>query len=389
MRRASPGATLTGRLALEIALVVFLCAVLAAGTNYVLARRAIQRAEPTMASLESSESGTDALADILERSGSASADQAIRGVAVGAIIAVTATTAVGLAASRSLARRALRPIRLVAGFVDERSHTNLASRIELDVHDVELDHLVDNLNDMLDRLHRAFENQRLFAAHASHELRTPLAIIQSSADVTLADRNADLEQHRRALRTIDRAAQRTQLLLDRLTMLARLDGTLTNTEPVPLHAITRSVVDDLAGQHPTIVLTVRCEPSTVPGDPRLLETALRNLVDNACRHNNPGDQVIVDVHHGPGAAHVTIRNSGPTVTEEQAARLTEPFERGDAGVPGTGLGLTIAARIVDIHRGTLTLTPNAGGGLTVHVVLPLQPPLRTSRSRTDTIAAWP
>jgi signal transduction histidine kinase len=370
VKRTPSRTSLTGRLALEIALVLFLCAALAAGTNYLLARRAIQQAQPAMASLESSTAGSDALVDILERSGSASADEAIRGVAVGALVAVAVTTAVGLAASRALARRALRPLRLVAGFVDERSHTNLESRIELDAHDAELDHLVDNLNGMLDRLHRAFENQRLFAAHASHELRTPLAIIETSADVTLADQRAGLEQHRDALRTIDRAVQRTQLLLDRLTMLARLDGTLTHTEAVPLHAIVRSVIDDLAGQHPTIVVGADCEPSTVPGDPRLLETALRNLIDNACRHNHAGGEVTVEVGHRSDAAHLTVRNTGPTVTEDQAARLTEPFQRGDAGVPGTGLGLTIAARILDLHRGTLTLTPNTGGGLTVQVVLP-------------------
>jgi signal transduction histidine kinase len=370
MKRAPTRPTLTGRLAVEIALVLFLCAALAAGTNYLIARRAIQQAQPAVASLKSSAPASDALVDILDRSGSASADQAIRGVAVGALVAVAVTTVVGLAASRTLARRALRPLRLVAGFVDERSHTNLASRIELDVHDAELDHLVDNLNDMLDRLHRAFENQRLFAAHASHELRTPLAIVQTSADVTLADPHAGLEQHRDALRTIDRAVQRTQLLLDRLTMLARLDGALTHAEPVPLHALTQSVIEDLAGQHPTIALGADCEPSIVRGDVRLLETALRNLVDNACRHNRPGGEVAVEVRHRSGSAHLTVRNTGPTVTEEQVARLTEPFQRGDAGVPGTGLGLTIAARILDLHRGTLTLTPNAGGGLTVHVVLP-------------------
>jgi signal transduction histidine kinase len=374
VKRATTGATLTGRLALEIALLLFLCASLAAGTNYLLARRAIERAQPAVASLEPSASGTDALADILKRSGSASADEAIRGVAAGAVVAVAVTTAVGLAASRSLARRALRPLRLVAGFVDERSHTNLASRIELDVHDAELDRLVDNLNDMLDRLHRAFENQRLFAAHASHELRTPLAIIQSSADVTLADPRADLEQHRDALRTIDRAVRRTQVLLDRLTMLARLDSTLAETEPVPLHAVARGVVDDLGAQHPAIVVGATCESTTVPGDLRLLETALRNLVDNACRHNQPGGEVAVEVRQRSGSAHVSIRNTGSKVTDEQAVRLTEPFQRGDAGVPGTGLGLTIAARIVDLHRGTLILTPNRGGGLTVHVVLPAAPP---------------
>jgi signal transduction histidine kinase len=105
----------------------------------------------------------------------------------------------------------------------------------------------------------------------------------------------------------------------------------------------------------------------------LLEPLVRNLVDNAIRHNRPGGWIDVRTAAAGDQAVVTVRNSGDAIPAAEVERLFEPFQRlasDRTDSRSTGLGLAIVRSIVRAHGGTVSAAPNSEGGLTVTVTLP-------------------
>ncbi len=118
-----------------------------------------------------------------------------------------------------------------------------------------------------------------------------------------------------------------------------------------------------------IELAEHLAPAVTTGDPRLIESLVAKLVDNAIRHNHPDGQVrITTENSGPGVA-ITVANSGPVVPEDQLQRLFEPFQRLSADRndhhSGHGLGLAIVNAVARAHHAALTSTARPRGGLAV------------------------
>lgn len=110
------------------------------------------------------------------------------------------------------------------------------------------------------------------------------------------------------------------------------------------------------------------------GDPRLIESLIANLFDNAIRHNHSDGNVQITTESSGPWASITVANTGPVIPEDQLARLLQPFQRlspdrGDRRPDGHGLGLGLA--IVDAvaraHHATLVTSARPGGGLSVTV----------------------
>jgi two-component system nitrogen regulation sensor histidine kinase NtrY len=110
-------------------------------------------------------------------------------------------------------------------------------------------------------------------------------------------------------------------------------------------------------------------------DERLLSRALRNLLENAVRASRDHGEVSVEVGTENGTIAIDVADRGPGVRAEDMSRIFEPyFSTYDAG---TGLGLPIARRIVEVHGGSIAATNRAGGGLAVRITLPLHDPGRS------------
>jgi signal transduction histidine kinase len=231
----------------------------------------------------------------------------------------------------------------------------------------ELRELADTVDGMLERLAGAFENQRRFIANASHELRTPLTIIRAEVEVTLADPDADVADLRHMGETVLEAADRTQVLLDSLMVLARSQQAVPRSEPLDLAVAGRSAAETTAAEAAVRGVTVHTDLQTAPltGDPALIERLVANLVENAVRYNVIGGSVHVTTR--PGL--VRVENTGPVIRPEDVRRLAEPFERlqRESTGPGAGLGLSIVRAVADAHGARLLLEPRAGGGLVAEV----------------------
>ncbi|HJQ44041.1 MAG TPA: HAMP domain-containing sensor histidine kinase [Jatrophihabitantaceae bacterium] len=284
---------------------------------------------------------------------------------------VMAVTAVFIAIGYGLARWALMPLREMADAVERFGPTSIGLRLHPDGPRDETKRLAEAVDGMLDRLAAGYESQRRFASNASHELRTPLATQRALIEVSLGSALSP-DQIELLSRQLLATNKRNEDLVDGLLTLAETERGLVNPAPVRLDAVGSDAVAtyqqtaDSAG----VTLTAELTPTTVVGEPVLLERLAGNLVQNAIKYNQPGGTASLRVS---GDGSLVVTNSGPVIPQEHVAALFEPFrrvagERLDHGA-GVGLGLTIARSIVAAHGGAIDARANPGGGLTVAVHL--------------------
>jgi two-component system, OmpR family, sensor kinase len=227
---------------------------------------------------------------------------------------------------------------------------------------------------------QASENQvRQFVADASHELRTPLAAIRGYAELTRRDRGAVPDAVAYALQRVESESQRMSTLVDDLLLLARLDaGRPLAKEPVDL---SRLVVDTTSDAHAAGLqhhwqLELPEESIMVIGDESQLHHVLGNLLANARVHTPPGTKVEVRLATENGDAVITVSDDGPGIPSDRLPQIFDRFVRGDvsrfraAGTGSTGLGLAIAAAVVEAHHGTIE-PYSVPGRTTFTVRLPL------------------
>jgi signal transduction histidine kinase len=328
------------------------------------------RANPALqAAVEERQAIIEEIRDVQEEL----ADEALRDLTLQYLGILASMALLSGALGWVVAGRVLRPMSEITETARRVSRESLDERIALEAPDDELKQLADTFDAMLDRLEAGFEREAAFVRNASHELRTPLSVIQAEADVTLSDEGHDPEALRRALAVVREAGERSERLIDALLTLERADRGDHRWIEVELSQLVQKLLDetDLHGLRDRISL----QSAAVRGDRELLRTMVRNLIDNAARHNIPGGWIDIRTKSAEGKAQLEISNSGPRTSAEEAATLTQPFRRlGTARTGrGLGLGLSIAASVARAHGGQLAISPLEEGGLRVAVALPAVP----------------
>lgn len=248
---------------------------------------------------------------------------------------------------------------------------------------VELDRLGDQFNRMVLHLRESFrsltaerDTAKRFAADAAHELKTPVATLRAYHDV-LTERPDRLQQVAPA---VGRQIERMEQVITGLLQIANLaEGSDTALDPIDLCAVMRRLepryqaLADESGHR----LTIACpkNPVQVPANQRLLELALDNLVDNACKYTEPGGEVAITLQVGGNEAVFMVRDSGRGIAPEELPYIFDRFHRGvdTQSIPGTGLGLAIALEAVKRLGGTLVAESKAGHGSRFSIRLPLLP----------------
>lgn len=239
--------------------------------------------------------------------------------------------------------------------------------------------LVIALDTLFSRVAALVEKERRFTADAAHELRTPLAAIQTHAEVALASRAGD--EVREALAHVIEGTQRASRLVEQLLVLARLDARSAPppSAHVPLAALVAQKIAEaapLAARRRINLGLEEADDARVTGDADLLGVLVRNLVDNAVRYVEPGGRVDVLVRADGERVTLTVADDGPGIPAEARARVLERFYRArQSDEDGSGLGLSIVARIAELHRAPLTLSSGIGErGLGVRISLPRAKP---------------
>lgn len=242
----------------------------------------------------------------------------------------------------------------------------------------ELDQLAATINLMLDRIAVLMESLRQVSNDIAHDLRTPLAHLryrlerardgaQSNADfavaveAALADCDELLAMFAALLRIAQIEAGPRLAGMRRLDLGETLDNLRTLYEPV---------LDDT--HHP---FTFRIDKGLqVLGDPQLLFRLFANLLDNAIKHTQPGTPILLLAEQREGNIFVTVADAGAGIPAEERAKVFRRFYRREQSrtTPGSGLGLSLAAAIAELHGATIVLDDNRPG-LRAEVELPSVP----------------
>ncbi|HUC05170.1 MAG TPA: HAMP domain-containing sensor histidine kinase [Acidimicrobiales bacterium] len=306
-------------------------------------------------------------------------------------LAVTALALVlAMAGGWWLVRLGLRPLAEVEATADAIADGDLTQRVPGADDVTEVGRLARALNVMLERIQSAFaarveseeklkesdRHLRQFVADASHELRTPIAAVSAYAELFergAATHDADLP---RVVSGIRSETARMERLVNDLLTLARLDEGLplqvVPTELVGLCADAVRTATTVGPAWPVAFSAAR--PVEVLGDPGRLRQVIDNLLANVRAHTPEGTPTTVRVALAGHSAEITVRDAGPGMPAEDAARVFERFYRVDPARVrahgGAGLGLSIVHAIVTAHGGSVSAESAPGQGMTVTVRLP-------------------
>ncbi|RYX97877.1 MAG: hypothetical protein EOO28_03130 [Comamonadaceae bacterium] len=278
-------------------------------------------------------------------------------------------------------RRLLSPLERTAARIAGKSPHDLQP-IDATQDPRELKPIVNALNLVLARLGSALQAERRFTADAAHELRTPLAglrmriqLMQRQSGATTATTTADGQ----ALQLLRDDVDRCTHLVESLLTLARLDP--QSAQSLALKEVDVEALFDRLNSGPAraqalarhVSLQFTHHVQAVKANSALIESALRNLIDNALRYCPAGSRVEVTAVALPGGGvRFCVSDNGPGVAAADRERLAERFFRVlGSGETGSGLGLSIVARVASLHGGTLDFGSGLDGrGLGVVIDIP-------------------
>ena len=300
---------------------------------------------------------------------------------VGGLLVAGGLTALG---SWVFAGQALRPLRRMVQEVDGITATDLSQRLSRteDAAD-EIGRLAQRFNRLLARLEAAFAGQRTFVRDASHELRTPLTALIGELEVALLQAERPPAEYRRVLQsTLDSARQLTQLT-NGLLEIARAsdDPSQVPMAPVRLDELLLQAHEQLLRRHPTCRVDLSfgdADTFSVWGNEALLLSAMLNVLDNACKFSAGNGTVTATLGCTRTHLHLLVADEGPGLSPADLQQVFVPFFRSASAraVPGHGIGLPLAARIMAIHGGTVRVKSEAGPGAQAWLEWPL-PGLRS------------
>jgi len=213
----------------------------------------------------------------------------------------------------------------------------------------------------------------------SHEFRTPLSIIQSSAEI-LKDYFSQLQgvEREEQLGSIVKNTRRMAEMMEEILVLSRLDAGKTEFIPKPFHLDTflRRIVDEVISatdRRCPVELSSPPDAGKAYADEGLLGHIFTNLLSNAVKYSQVGEVVHFDLKREACDAICVIRDQGIGIPEADQAWLFNAFQRGSnvGERPGTGLGLVLVRRCVELHGGKVRIESQVGVGTTVTVRMPI------------------
>lgn len=272
------------------------------------------------------------------------------------------------------------PIQNITREVKEISSQNLARRIELSKTKDEIHQLSATFNDLLTRLEESFEIQRHFIANASHELSTPLTSILSQLEITLQNERSTKE-YKSVLRSVHEDVRNLTQLTRSLLEIAKATGTSNGMELalVRMDELIMKLPAELKKIEPSFHAQLHFEnfPDNeddllIFGNPDLLYSAIRNIAVNACKYS-PDHLANISLSFADDILLISISDNGPGISDEEKKMIFQPFYRTPETnhIQGFGLGLPLALRIINLHKGIIEIDTSSGTGTRFLIHLPI------------------
>ena len=279
-----------------------------------------------------------------------------------------------------LARSALKPVKEIAESAGRINESHLDQRLPIRKENDELDELSTVFNALLERLESSFNSQKSFVSNVSHEIRTPLAAIIAELDLAL-QKERTIPQYRAAIGNALNDAYGLTSLTDGLLNLARADyrPDKIKMEEIRLDELLLDIAATVQrahhDYHVEIVFNLDNEDDdrliTVIGNRYLLSIALSNLIDNNCKYSD-NHMSIIQISTRSDRVIIRTTDTGKGMSETDRARIFDLFHRGENSreVKGYGIGMTLALKIIRLHKGQLDVLSHSDEGTTFIVSLP-------------------
>jgi len=276
------------------------------------------------------------------------------------------------------AGQSLKPISNINDEISLITASSLRKKLQTGNNRDEIATLAINFNKMLSRLDKSFELQKSFVSHASHELRTPLAAVKSEIQVALQNERTS-EEYKSILKTLLDDNDRLIKLTNSLLVLAKSeDDSNFKLSPIRVDELLFAVQDEFLHLNPNFTVHIDFDEIpddmnwvTVNGKLELLKTLFWNLIDNACKYSK-NHQAEIRIKTNKGNCLVFVSDTGIGIPKEELEHVFEPFYRtkNAAAFKGSGIGLSICRRIVDLHRGKVSVKSELNKGSLFVVIIP-------------------
>ena len=293
-------------------------------------------------------------------------------------------------------RLGLRPLRDMGRTAHRIAEGDLSQRVDEDQAMDEVGEMAKSFNYMAANLQAAWQAQRQFAADASHELRTPLTSLAGYIDVLNKGAKHDPGTLDHVLSSMRGEVDRMTRLVSDLVSLARLDaGDELRLQRMDLTRLVEDVYEQTKALAPAREVNIRAnEGAWVDVDVDRMRQVLLNLADNAVKYTPPEAHINFAVQCCDSTVQVSVADNGPGIPAHDREHLFDRFYRADQSRTrekgGAGLGLAIAKKIVEAHKGSISVASPPEGGTVFAVRLPLADPTRTAgpaRSDAEAVAA--
>jgi signal transduction histidine kinase len=262
------------------------------------------------------------------------------------------------------AGQAVNPISEVIQQVDKLSPKRLEERLKSPDFEDEIGKMVSTVNRLLERIENAFKLQKTFIANVSHELKNPLTKISSQLEVSLL-KERESADYRKTISSVLEDTQELAAITESLLELNKLSLTDTQAgfnewriDEILWEA--RSLTQKLNSAYKVSIDTQHMpedeEMLLVKGDDKLILTALKNLMENACKFS-PTKSAQVSFKNSGNNIQIFVKNEGKGIPANDLPYIFQPFFRGEntASSKGYGIGLSLVERIIQIHNGQISV----------------------------------
>ena len=274
---------------------------------------------------------------------------------------------------------ALKPILRIIHEANQITETKLNLRINEGNKTDELGKLAITFNNMLDRLEKAFLMQRNFVSNSSHELRTPLTSISGQIEVALLKQRTESE-YKEILIAVLEDIRNLGKLSNNLLDLARAstDASFLNLGNIRIDELLFLAREELLKKEPLYTVNISFgdfpkeeKKLTLFGNDQLIKSAFFNLMENACKYSQ-NNTVDILFQFLEGQIIIGFSDKGIGIPKEELANILQPFYRASNARDkiGHGLGLSLTAKIIELHEGNLEIHSEINKGTVIQVVLP-------------------
>ena len=278
-----------------------------------------------------------------------------------------------------LTRQILNPINKITQKADQISHSNLGERIIVRHKDDELGQLSTVLNNLLERLRKAFDSQKQFMADTAHELKTPLSILRAHWESELNNPGLPLETKEKLVQDVE-TISRLSHTINNLLLLSQTEAIPSNFDftTLRLDRLLQEVITDvrmIAETKDQEIEILELSPAVIQADQIRLYQLFFNLLDNAIKYTPEKGKIWVSLHLLKEWAVVEVMDNGMGIPPDDLPHIFERFYRVEREhirkTAGSGLGLSICKLIAESHQGFIEAESKLDIGSTFRVRLPL------------------